>query len=277
MCAQAAEGGGGHEGLSAAPPILFHIGPFQVTNSMVVTWAVGLLLILWARKATRRMKEVPEGAQNFWEWVVEGFHNFLSGIMGPELARKTFWFFATLMIFITSANYFGLIPGVGSIGWGVGEKWYLLHVTRPLLRGANADLNMTFGMALVFFVLWFVWGIQANGVGGFIRHILGPKTAAGGALGVVMIFLFFAAGLIEIVSIMFRPVALSFRLYGNIFAGENILETMALINPWLGWLIAVPFYFQELLVGIVQALVFTLLTAAFVLEICLHDEGGGEH
>ena len=87
-----------------------------------------------------------------------------------------------------------------------------------------------------------------------------------------MIVVFFAAGLLEIVSILFRPVSLSFRLYGNVFAGENMLEAMATIVPGLGWLLPVPFYFMELLVGLVQALVFMLLTAVFTLLICQHHE-----
>jgi F-type H+-transporting ATPase subunit a len=87
-----------------------------------------------------------------------------------------------------------------------------------------------------------------------------------------MAVVFFAAGLLEIISILFRPVSLSFRLYGNIYAGETMLETMNTLVPGLGWLISVPFYFLELLVGLVQALVFMLLTAVFTLLICQHEE-----
>jgi F-type H+-transporting ATPase subunit a len=87
-----------------------------------------------------------------------------------------------------------------------------------------------------------------------------------------MIFVFMAAGLLEIVSILFRPVSLSFRLYGNVFAGENMLETMHTLSPYFGWLLAIPFYFLELLVGLVQALVFMLLTAVFTLLMCMHEE-----
>jgi F-type H+-transporting ATPase subunit a len=93
---------------------------------------------------------------------------------------------------------------------------------------------------------------------------------------IFMILIFFAVGILEVVSIIFRPVALSFRLYGNVFAGENILESMLMIVPSLGWLIPIPFYFLELLVGFVQALVFMLLTAVFTLLICQHhDEDHG--
>lgn len=102
-------------GLTAKALTVFHIGPFPVTNSMLVTWIVAVGIILFARHATRRMKEVPEGAQNFWEFLVESLHDFLESIVGPDLVKKTFWFFATIFIFILFTNWFGLIPGVGPL------------------------------------------------------------------------------------------------------------------------------------------------------------------
>ncbi len=259
------------EGLPAAAP-RFKLGPITVTNSMIMTWGVALFVIIFAQTATRNIKAVPEGAQNFWEWLVEGLFEFLEGIIGPELVKKTFWFFATTFIFILFTNWFGLIPFVGTIGWGVkGEHGF--HVTDPLLRGVNADLNMTLGMSLVFFACWIFWALQANGPGGFILHLFGPKGETTGLLKVLMIFVFIVVGVLEVVSILFRPVSLSFRLYGNIFAGENMLESMASLVPALGWLIPIPFYLLEVLVGLVQALVFMLLTAVFTLLICMHEEG----
>ena len=260
------------EGLPTAAPVLFHVGPLPVTNSMVVTWVVALLLVLAVRVATKDMRMVPRGAQNFWEWLVEGLYEFIEGIIGAELVKKTFWFFATVFLLIVTTNWFGLLPGVGTIGYGV-QTAHGFHVTEPLLRGANADFNMTFAMSMVFFVCWTVWAIQSNGIGGFLKHIFAPKGDTKGPLFVLMVVVFFAVGLLEVVSIMFRPVSLSFRLYGNIFAGENMLEAMThLGGPVFGWLTSLPFYFMELMVGIVQALVFTLLTAVFTLLICAHDE-----
>jgi F-type H+-transporting ATPase subunit a len=277
LAGRASESPGGHatasEGLPQAAPIVFHIGPLPVTNSMVVTWVVALALIVFARIATRPLREVPSGAQNFWEWLVESLHDFLESVVGPELVKKTFWFFATVFIFILAANWFGLIPGIGSVGYGIPDaSGRLHHISRPLLRGVNADFNMTFGMAMIFFVCWTIWALQANGIGGFVLHLFGPKGDTTGFLKVMMIGVFVLVGVLEVVSILFRPVSLSFRLYGNIFAGENMLETMSLMSPWYGWLVALPFYFLEVLVGLVQALVFTLLTAVFTLLICQHDE-----
>ena len=245
---------------------------FPITNSMVVMWVVAVGLILFAQVATRTMKEVPEGSQNFLEFLIEALYRFLEGIIGRHLVDRTFWFFASIFIFILAANWVGLIPGVGSIGWGH-STGVGFTIDEALLRGANADVNMTLAMALVFFGCWIVWGLQENGPIGFLKELFSPKGESAGALKILMIVVFFAAGCLEIVSILFRPVSLTFRLYGNVFAGETMLETMARV-PHIGWLVQVPFYFLELLVGLVQALVFMLLTAVFTLLICQHPEEG---
>jgi F-type H+-transporting ATPase subunit a len=263
-------------GIPLKPDILFHIGPLSVTNSMVVTWVVAAGILICARLATRRIKPVPTGLQNFWEWLVESLYNFLENMIGRDLVKKTFWFFATIFIFILFLNWFGLLPGVGTIGWGHHDAAGAFHIDRPLLRGANANLNLTLAMASVFFVCWIVWAFQANGVGGFLMHIFGPKGETTGILKVLMIVIFFIVGWLEVVSILFRPVSLSFRLFGNIYAGETMLESMAHVVPSLAWLIPIPFYFLELLVGFVQALVFMLLTAVFTLLIAQHEPGHGE-
>jgi F-type H+-transporting ATPase subunit a len=247
---------------------------FPITNSMIVTWAVAILLIVFARRSTRGMTEVPSGAQNLFEWLVEGLYNLLEGILGRHLVERTFWFFGTVFIFILAANWLGLVPGVGTIGWGHHTDHGFV-VEQPLLRGANADLNMTLAMALVFFACWIVWAIQEVGVRGIFTELFAPKGETSGLLRWLMLVVFFAAGCLEVISILFRPVSLSFRLYGNIFAGENMLERMATLVPALGWLLPVPFYFMELLVGLVQAMVFMLLTAVFTLLICQHHEEPG--
>jgi F-type H+-transporting ATPase subunit a len=246
---------------------------FPITNSMIVMWIVAAALILFAQFATRRLADVPGGAQNFLEWLIEGLYGLLESVIGRHLVDRTFWFFATVFLFILAANWFGLLPGVGTIGWGH-QTAEGFRVERPLFRGANADLNLTLAMALVFFACWIVWALREVGPRGVAHELFAPKGETPGALRVLMIVVFFAAGLLEVISILFRPVSLSFRLYGNIFAGENMLETMATIVPGLGWLLPVPFYFMELLVGLVQALVFMLLTAVFTLLICQHQETG---
>jgi F-type H+-transporting ATPase subunit a len=258
----------GH-GLSPKAVEVARIFGFPITNSMVVMWIVAASLIVFARVATKAMTQVPDGAQNFLEWIVERLYNFLEGLLGRPLVDRTFWFFGSVFVFTLVANWIGLVPGVGSIGWGR-ETAHGFTIEQPLFRGANADVNMTLAMALVFFASWVVWGLQELGSRGFIKELFAPKGESAGALRVLLVVVFFAAGCLEVISIMFRPVSLSFRLYGNVFAGETMLETIARI-PRIGWLVQVPFYFLEILVGLVQALVFTLLTAVFTLLIRHHE------
>jgi len=279
LAADAAHAGEEHHGLPPAAVPVFKIGPLEVTNSMIIVWAVALMLVIFAQLATRNMKAVPDGLQNFWEWLVESLYGFLEGILGADLVKKSFWFFGTIFILILCTNWFGLIPGVGTVGQGVSDAKGHFHVTEPWLRGGNADLNMTAAMALLFFFFWTVWSLQALGPVGLIKHIFGGQGGGSGFMKLFISLIFIVVGLIEVVSILFRPVSLSFRLFGNIFAGENILEAMMALVPWLGWIIPLPFYFLELLVGLVQALVFTLLTAVFTALMCAghHDEHAHGH
>lgn len=247
---------------------------FQITNSLVAMFVVGALLILFAQLATRKTSLVPSGLQNFAEWIVESLIEFLGGIMGEKMARKTFWFYGTVFILILFSNWFGLLPGVGSIGWGHDSEDGFI-VTRPILRGANADLNMTLALALIFFALWLIWSIRANGIGGFLSHIFVYHGDATGPMRLLLLLIFFLVGFLEVISILIRPVSLTFRLYGNIYAGESLLEKMLHMGgPYFGWLAALPFFGLELMVGLIQALVFMLLTAVFTALMCQHE---GEH
>jgi F-type H+-transporting ATPase subunit a len=258
-------------GLSQSAVEIGRIFGLPITNSMLVTWIAAIGVIVFAQLATRKLAQVPGGAQNLLEWLIESVYGLLESVIGPHLTRKTFWFFGTIFIFILAANWISLIPGVGTVGWGH-QTDHGFVVEQPLFRGANADLNLTLAMALMFFALWIVWALQEVGVRGVVKELFGAKGETTGFMKPVMAVIFLAAGLLEIVSILFRPVSLSFRLYGNVFAGENMLETMARMVPGLGWLLPIPFYFMELLVGLVQALVFMLLTAVFTLLICQHHE-----
>ena len=263
-----------HEGVSLKPQMLVHFGGgFGITNSMLVTWLIAAGIIILAQTAMRNPKPIPGGRQNFWEWMVEGLYTFLENIIGRDLVRKGFWFYATIFIFILIVNWFGLIPGIGTVGWGHYGPSGNFVVDRPLLRGGNADLNMTTAMSAVFFVMWFIWAIQANGFGGFLKELFGPKGETTGVIKILMVVIFFAVGWLEVISILFRPIALSFRLFGNIYAGESILEAMSTMVPWLSPILPIPFYFLEVLVGFVQALVFMLLTAVFTMLIAEHQEG----
>ena len=266
--AYAAEGG--HHALPLDAPRLSDSLP--INNSMIMVWLAVAVLVLFARIATKKMTIVPQGLQNFAEWAVESLYDFLSGLMGSHLATRTFWFFGSIFFFILTNNYMGLIPGVGTLGWNTidshGHSGFL-----PWMRGANADINMTAAMAFSFATLWFYWAISENGIKGFLAHIFAPKGSFKGVMLLVMIPVFFFVGALEVISILIRPVALTFRLLGNIYGGEQTLESlMALVPQKLAFLPALPFYFMELLVGFVQALVFTLLCAIFLKLICDHGD-----
>jgi len=267
----AAAEGAHHDELPLHAETVFKLGPLNITNSLIMVWLCAAAIILMAQIATKNLKIVPVGVQNAAEWMVESLYTFLEGILGTHLVKRTFWFFGGIFFLILFTNWAGLIPGVGTIGFqqtGVPGDSFV-----PFLRGGNADLNQTAAMAVTFAVLWFYWAITENGFGGFAGHIFAPKGKFNGFMKIFMILIFFSVGILELISIAVRPVALSFRLFGNIFAGENVLESMQLVVPaWLSWLPPLPFYFMELLVGLIQALVFTLLTSVFLKLICEHHE-----
>jgi len=256
--------------------------PFLTDSLLVAVIVVGL--VFWfSRKATTNMQLVPHPAQNFFEAIIEFFYDRIEGIVGPKIAIKSFPFLATLFIFILVSNWFGLIPGVGTIGWGEGSGFGVLReVDHPLFRPPAADLNLTLGMALIVFGVWIYITVTEVGVWGFLVHTFGPKGGVKGLMGLVLMVIFFCVGLIEIFSILLRNVTLSIRLYGNVYAGENVLHTMSSmldsqgpIVSFLGSvLLPLPFYFMELLVGALQAMVFTLLTAVYIK---LSTDHGDEH
>ena len=276
-----------HHGLPKPAPVLFYgiggdaetvppkVGPLAVTNSMVVMLIVAAGIILVAQLATRKAKMIPSGLQNFVEWLVESLYDFFESVLGAHMVKKTFWFFATIFIFILFSNWAGLLPGLGTIGWAAAGH-HNEHISNPLLRGVNADLNMTLAMAAIFMVLWMYWCLSEIGPGGVVGHIFAVKGHGSGFFGIFLVVVFICVGVIEVVSIGVRPVALTFRLYGNVFAGENMLEAVMIMGgPYLGWLAVLPFYLLEVLVGLVQALVFALLTSVFTALMCEHH--GEEH
>lgn len=265
--------------VSADAPTLFNLGPLPVTNSMVFTWIVGAVIFLVVRIGTRRMQEVPSGTQNLVEATVEGLEDLAAGILEPKVTRWAFPLVATFFIFILASNLTGLLPGVGSIGRGIRDPgsslpWAIQHAEAPLLRPPTADANMTVAMAAIFLVMSIYWAFRYNGPLGLVKHIFGVKVETNKWAYPPLLLVFIFIGLTELVSIFFvRPVALAMRLYGNIYGGENVL-TMMLTNSPLG-LAAVPFYFLELLVAVVQALVFTVLSIAFIGILCSHAEEEG--
>ena len=263
-------------------PTLFHIGPLPVTNAMVYTWIIAALIFVVVRVGTRRLKEIPSGLQNGIEAAVEGLEDLTKGLLEPKVARWVFPLVATFFIFIVVSNLMGLLPGVGSLGWGHRAEnsalpFALEHADTPLFRPPTADANTTVAMAAIFFIMSTYWALKYNGPIGLIKHVFGPKGGMKGLILIPLTLIFIFIGCIEVISIMIRPVALAMRLYGNIYGGESVL-TIMLGKAW--GLPAIPFYFLELMVAVVQALVFTLLCIAFIGTLCSHTEeehAGAKH
>ncbi len=253
-----------------------------LTNSILVALFVTIGVLLFTRMATKRMELIPGGKQNLVEFLIEFLYGQVEGIVGKHVAPRAFPLLATIFIFILTANWAGLIPGVGTIGWGKGGNFVLSEVEIPLLRPATADLNMTLALAVVFMVVWLWLSISELGLWGTIVHIFGPKGGLQGPLKYALMPIFIFVGVIEIVSIVFRPMSLSLRLLGNIFAGETLLVTMGGLGATIGAsgfvafltsvIFPLPFYFMEILVGALQATVFTLLCAVYIKLSTSHDE-----
>jgi len=254
------------EGLPQAPVKLFTIGGFEINNSMIASLVAAIVIIVVVQIAMRAPKLVPSGLQNFVEWIVELMSNFLESIMGRDTMQRGFWFFGGLFVFIFAGNVLALLPGVGTIGLGHGEGWDF-KVTEPFLRGANANDNLTAAYAAVFFVMWFYWCIRQIGVKGVLIDLFGSKVKfPNPVLNSVFVLIFFLVGLMEVFTIIIvRPIAFTFRLYGNIYGGESFLDTIFRTAPnhFLATLFLIPGYMWEFVVAFVQAFVFFILTAVF--------------
>jgi F-type H+-transporting ATPase subunit a len=259
----------GAEGSGVAPMAepIFHVGPLPVTNSMVTSWSVAIALIIIVRLAIGKPKLVPSRGQAVIESLVGGIKDIVAPIVGDRALKTAFPLLLALFAFILLQNWSGLVPGVGTISVLRHGKWM------ELIRPADADMNGTFALSLVSFAAWLYIVLRIAGPRFILKDLFGNKADKRDVPSVIYYLLFpifFAVGILEIVSILFRPVSLSFRLYGNIFGGENLMHSMSAITKWG---LPVPFYFMELLVGLVQAFVFTLLVSVYIGLLCNHGDG----
>ena len=246
-------------------PELFSIGPLPVTNSMLTSWIVAAVIVIAVRLLVgRKPKLNPGRGQVIVEQCVQGILNLTTPIVGSKVARATFPLLVALFLYILIQNWSGLLPGVGTIFFN-GE---------PLIRPGNADMNGTLALAIVAMAAWFYYIMRYAGPAFVVKDLFGNKADKRDVSAIIYYSLtpiFIAVGLIEVVSIIFRPVSLSFRLFGNVFGGESLIGAMSGIFKWG---LPIPFYFMEILIGALQALVFTLLVSVYIGLICNH---GGEH
>ena len=276
-----------HEVSAKALPLLEHTSWAEwLTNSVFVAGLVTLGLLWFFRSAMQRKALIPGPKQNFVELIVEFLYGQVENIVGAKIAPSAFPLLATIFIYVSVSNWFGLLPGVGTIGFSshVGALHSTAHVATPLLRPGTADMNLTLGIALCSLIAWLFITIREMGVWGTLLHIFGPKGGLKGGLKYALMPIFFIVGLIEVISILFRPMTLSLRLYGNVFAGENLLHTMsslvksgnATIDFLSSVLVPLPYYFLEIMVGVLQGMVFALLCAVFIKLSTTHDEDHDE-
>jgi F-type H+-transporting ATPase subunit a len=287
------------------PDVIFHIGGFPISNTLLCTWITIVVLVVFFFFATRRHDLIPSGMQNFGEWAVEALLGIVQGVSGKEKGKRFFPLIATLFLFIFLSNLLDVFPGVDTVGWidtsalghlssspwlgifpqNVPVAGFLLfgdlsNKLIPWIRPATTDLNLNFAMAIIVVITVQCFGFYTQGPKGHLSHYFNFGTLfrsiihfnPGGLMqGVIEVFV----GLLEIIDELARILSLSFRLFGNIFAGSIVLAVFAFVLPFVADIIFIPF---EIFIAFVQALVFSLLTLVY-LEIATsshtaHEESG---
>lgn len=239
--------------ISLAPETIFHIVNFPVTNTFLMALTLSAIIIVSVLFLRKRLRLVPSGFQNIVEYVLETFLNLIDGItQDRKQTQKFFPIVVTIFLFVILSNWIELVPGLGTIG--IHEVREGHTILAPFIRSASADLNVTLAIALIsVFTIQFM-GITAIGAakyGGkfFISPLHRPY------------FIGTFVGALELVSEIAKIISFSFRLFGNIFAGEVLLIVMLNLMPYF---VPLPFLFLEIFVGFVQALVFSMLTLVFL-------------
>jgi F-type H+-transporting ATPase subunit a len=315
------------------------LGPIGITNTMITSWVIVVLIVVSIVAATRRWELVPSGIQNFFEAALEGFYNMVTGIAGDENGRRFFPFVATIFFFILISNWMSLTPVFNVIGWvghdtpaeeQIEDHGFVegiifedielgpidLHFIKfsnpsnlrisddstvikeddpdaverfgeaaeggnfvgeliPVFRGPNTDLNTPLAIAIASFIAVEFWGISSLGLFAYGRKFInfGKLGTAifkfkPGLLmdGIIDAFV----GILELISELVRLVSFTFRLFGNMFAGEVIILMFTFLTPII---LTLPFYGLEIFVGAIQAFIFAMLTLVFaVMAVSLHGE-----
>ncbi|MBU4216772.1 F0F1 ATP synthase subunit A [Candidatus Parcubacteria bacterium] len=244
-----------------------NVGGFPITNSMINTWMVVAVVLIFGLFIRKRIKEVPTGLQNVMEMVVEGFLGIFDSVTSSrEKSLQFFPFVFSFFILILLNNWMGLLPGIGSIGKMVTENGH--EVFAPFFRGGTADLNTTLALAIIGVVASHIFGVVALGWWRYLNKFVNikaildiPKKVMKDPTVLIVNPIHVFVGLIEIVGEIAKVASLSFRLFGNVFAGEVLLASMAAI---LAFGLPIPFMFMEVIVGVIQALIFAMLILAYL-------------
>ena len=270
IASPAALSAAGSEGVSPKAYELTSVFGLPITNSMVTTWVVSLIIILIVKVLVGKPQLVPTRGQGVIETIVSGTKSMMEPIVGKKMVAPVFPLVFCLFLFILMHNWSGLFPTVAAFGFedsaGHMKYWF---------RPSNSDLNSTAGLALVAMIAWLFFCLKYAGAKVLFLDLFGnkaDKSATPAPIYFSLFAIFAMVGVIEVISIMIRPLSLSLRLFGNVYGGESLLDKMLNILPSFP-VVAFPFYLFETMVGFVQALVFCLLLCVYIGLICNHDEG----
>lgn len=258
------------EGVNPNATDLFQIGGMPISNSILTTWIIAAAIIIGVRLTVGTPKLIPGKGQAVLEGMAQGLRDALEPIVGKQMIGKTFPLLCGFFVFILIMNWSGLLPGVGTIKFHTEAGW------RDAIRPATSDLNTTLALSVISFLAWTYFVLRYAGIKVLVFDLFGNKSnrkEIGWAMWILLSFIFMGVGGIEVVSIAFRLISLSFRLYGNVFGGENLIHELGGIAPY-----AIPAVagLLEVLVGLIQAFVFTLLSAVYIGLICNHEGGHDE-
>jgi F-type H+-transporting ATPase subunit a len=268
-----------HVALPAEP--VFRVGHFSITNTLIASWFTIAVLVGVSIFLTRKMKLIPGKRQGLAEVVVEGLLNFVEGIAGKKHARMLFSGVATIFIYVISNAYLALLPFFGTIGiYGHGGEHG--EEFAAIFRAANTDVNVPLSIALMSFFFVESWGMRAIGVSHYISEFINVRQflqglkelftgkIKTGPMNIVFGFINLFVGVLEIFSHLTRMLSFTFRLFGNMTAGEILILVSCFLIPLV---FTIPFYGLELLIGMIQALIFSGLTLVFgALAISPHEE-----
>ncbi|MFA6039185.1 MAG: F0F1 ATP synthase subunit A [Candidatus Peribacteraceae bacterium] len=251
------------EAPTLASETIAHLGSFEIRNTLIMAWlAMAVLIIVALFTRATKYKEVPGRFQSLMEMIVEGFFNFWDSVVGDRKQTRLFFpLVTTIFIFLATANWMGIFPGVGSITIEGMHNGHLVDM--PIFRSMNADVNMTLAVALISVIMTQVFGVVMLGILPYAGKFFVPpwKDPIGTFIGIL-----------ELLAEIAKVISFSFRLFGNIFAGEVLLVVISFLMPYVA---PIPFLGLEIFVGFIQALVFSMLTLVF-LKMAVTAHGGHE-
>lgn len=266
-----------HESTIFAEPIA-HVGPLTITNSLLTSWIAVLIIVVLSLVIGKKAKAIPGKLQATVEAIIDAAMNLADSVTNDRaITVKIFPLVFAVFIFIIINNWLGLLPGVGSIGWIEQAEGHNMFV--PLLRGGTADVNTTLALSLFSIIAANVFGVMIVGGWNYFNKFINVKTLMSipadmrhNKAAIIVNPIQFFVGLIEIIGEFAKVASLSFRLFGNVFAGEVLLAAMAAL---FAFILPIPFMFLEVMVGLIQALIFSVLTLVyFTIAAQDHSEEG---